>query len=69
MILGWAKNLNVPPEYVLYEMSHDNLLLYSKATPSYYDEKDEWDDTLDANNPDNFKFKEEKDTSERIYVT
>lgn len=65
MILGWAKNLNTTPEHVLYEMSYENLLLYSKATPCYDDEKDEWDETLDANNPDNFK--DNKD--EKIYVT
>ena len=54
MILGWAKNLNVTPEYILYDISHENLVLYTKATPFYDDEKDEWDDSLDANNPENF---------------
>ena len=29
-------------------------MLYTKATPYYDDEKDEWDDRLDANNPGNF---------------
>ena len=36
-------------------MSYENLLLYTAATPQYDDEKDEWDDSIDANNPDNFK--------------
>ena len=40
---------------MLYEMSYQNLLMYSAATPHYDDEKDEWDDSIDANNPDNFK--------------
>ena len=35
-------------------MSYQNLLMYSAATPHYDDEKDEWDDSIDANNPDNF---------------
>lgn len=65
MILGWAKNLNVSPNYVLYEMSYENLLLYSKATPCYDDEKDEWDEALDANNPNNFK----DSNNEEIFVT
>lgn len=55
MILSWAKNLNVTPDYVLYEMTYENLIMYSAATPQFDDEKDEWDDSLDANNPDNFK--------------
>ena len=38
-------------------MSYENLLLYSAATPGYDDvkeEEDTWDESLDANNPDNF---------------
>lgn len=55
--MSWTKNLNVPVETVLYDMSWQNLVLYSSATPQYNDEKDskkEWDESLDANNPDNF---------------
>lgn len=31
-------------------------MLYSSAAPSYdtVDKEDEWDDSIDANNPDNF---------------
>lgn len=65
MILGWAKNLNTTPDYVLYEISHENLVLYTKAMPLYDDEKDEWDDSLDANNPDNFN----DNNDEEEYVT
>ena len=57
MIIGWSKAMNVSPDYILYEISYENLLLYSAATPLYDDEKDEddgWDESLDANNPDNF---------------
>ncbi len=35
-------------------MSYENLLLYAAATPQFDDEQDEWDETKDANNPDNF---------------
>lgn len=54
MILGWAKNLNTTPDYILYDISYENAIIYARATPQYDDEKDEWDDSLDANNPDNF---------------
>lgn len=58
MIYSWAKNLGVPTDTVLYDMSYRNLLLYSAATPQYDDEKQpEWDASKDANNPDNFKAK------------
>lgn len=53
-MLGWAKNFNATPDYILYGISHENLLLYTKATPYYDDEKDDWDEALDANNPANF---------------
>lgn len=49
--------MNATPDYVLYEVSYENLLLYSAATPGYDDVKEEknvWDDSLDANNPNNF---------------
>jgi hypothetical protein len=36
-------------------------VLYTKATPYYDDEKDEWDDSLDANNPNNFSNTEEEE--------
>ncbi len=35
-------------------MSYENLLLYSAATPQYDDEKDYWDESIDANDPGNF---------------
>lgn len=36
-------------------MSYLNCVMYTSATPMYDDEEDNWDDRLDANNPDNFK--------------
>lgn len=59
MILGVCKNLGVTPEYALYEMSYANAVMYNKVTPTYEDTKqeksnDKWDESLDADNPDNF---------------
>jgi len=51
-----VKNLGVSPDYVLNEMSYENLIMYGNATPTYDSERTEekWDDSLDANNPANF---------------
>lgn len=55
MILGMCKDLGVTPEYVLHEMTYENLLMYGYATPvlDLEDKKDDWDPALDANNPEN----------------
>jgi hypothetical protein len=55
-VLGMVKNLGVSPDYVLNEMSYENLIMYGNATPTYDSERTEekWDDSLDANNPANF---------------
>ena len=56
MILGACKNLGVTPDYVLHAMTYENMIMYGFATPTYdLDDKDDWDESLDANNPDNFK--------------
>lgn len=55
MILGVCKNLGVTPDYVLHSMTYENMIMYGFATPTYDDEKDDWDESLDANNPENFK--------------
>ena len=50
-------------DYVLNEMSYENILMYTHAMPSYdSDDKEnkEWDDSKDANNPDNFNGKDEE---------
>lgn len=65
MILGWAKNLNVSPDYILYDISYENVIIYTRATPQYDDEKQEWDERLDANNPNNFN----NDSDEEEFVT
>lgn len=64
MIYSWAKNLGCSVEHILYDMSYRNLLLYSAATPQYDDEKaKDWDESKDANNPDNFKIKKKQTVS------
>ena len=61
MIIGWAKLLGVTPAYVLHEITYQNLIMYSLAAPHYDDIEDEWDESLDANNPDNFNTNEEEE--------
>ncbi|MBR3456060.1 MAG: hypothetical protein IKH26_12140 [Bacteroidaceae bacterium] len=50
-----CKNLGVPPDYVLYTLSFENLLLYCHATPVYSlaenNANAHWNDRLDANTP------------------
>lgn len=54
MILGMCKNLKVTPDYILYNMTYENLLLYGYATPVYDpDDKEEFDESIDANDPKN----------------
>lgn len=55
--------LHCSQDAVLYDISFANLALYSAAMPRFDDEKDEWDDKLDACNPDNFK-----DLKEEFFV-
>lgn len=40
MIGGFVKSFNVPIEYVLYEMSYTNLIMYNSILPSYDFDKD-----------------------------
>lgn len=61
-IVSWAKNLNMTPMEVLHEISYENLIMYSAATPQYDDEKEpEWDATKDASDPDNFKGEDDEE--------
>lgn len=53
-----SKNLDAPLDYILNEMSYENLIMYGYSIPSYEPRKKgekEWDESLDASNPDNFK--------------
>lgn len=63
MIYSWFKDMNLTPDYVLYEMSYENLIMYSRAAPHFDDEDSkevEWDESKDANNPDNFTNNDEE---------
>lgn len=51
MILGMCKNIGCTPDYVLYEMTYENLIMYGYATPSYDPDEKDWDEDIDANNP------------------
>ena len=71
VIYGWAQALHVTPDYILHDISYENLLLYSQASPSYSTNKtqeEEWDDSIDANNPENFKSKTDNDDEEEEFV-
>lgn len=59
-----SKNLGLTPDYILNEISYENLIMYGYSLPSYdgVSEQEEWDDSIDANNPDNFNdFEEEEE--------
>jgi hypothetical protein len=49
------KAFNLPPEYVLYDLSYANILLYSAVLPSYDTdrEKSKDSDTIRADDPEN----------------
>lgn len=53
MIAGFAKEFGMTLDEVLYEISYSNLTLYSASLPHYDDIEDEWDDSIDACNPNN----------------
>ena len=53
--MGVCSSLGVTPDYVLYEMTWQNTLMYGYAQPNYDD--DDWDESINANNPKN-NFKE-----------
>lgn len=59
LVYNLSRIFETTPEYVLYEISYANLIMYGAAVPSFDDEKDDWDDSIDANNPDNFKNSDE----------
>lgn len=48
-----VKTFNVPFDHVLYEMSFSNVTLYSRTIPTGEEEKEEKDDTIDADDPRN----------------
>ena len=62
-VVSWAKFFRVAPDYILNEISYQNLLLYTTAYPEFNTDKENGKNTdpkKDANNPDNFKDDEDE---------
>ena len=74
MIWNLAQITGLSIEDVLYKWSYENVLLFSRATPSYDTEDDnekegkKWNPRLDANNPDNFSIKPNSENEDEEYV-
>lgn len=74
MIYNLSQITGIPIHDVLYTWSFENLLLFSRATPSYdtdseeEEKEEEWDERLNANNPDNFSINENSDTEDEEYI-
>ncbi len=59
-----SKNIGASLDYILNEMSYENLVMYGYSIPSYEPKNKkecQWDSRLDANNPDNFKHSNEEE--------
>lgn len=73
MIYNLSQGLGIPPRELLYEWSYENLLLMSRATPSYGKddggtERRQWDARLDANDPANFALNPNSGDDDEEYV-
>lgn len=74
MIWNLSQATGLTIEDILYKWSYENVLLLSRATPSYDTKKDKddeekkWNPKLDANNPDNFKINQNSDNEDEEYV-
>ena len=57
MVAGICKGFNLTFDYVLYDMSYANAILYSSVLPSFDSEKEKpkYEKSKDANDPNNFK--------------
>ncbi len=58
-----AKTFDLSFDEALHGISYQNLMLYNLAMPGYDDEEDnapEFDESKDANNPDNFASDEDE---------
>lgn len=74
MIWSLSQSTGLSIDDILYKWSFENVLLFSRATPSYdTDEKEEkqeekWNPALDANNPDNFSINPNSDDEDEEYI-
>lgn len=70
--LSQATGLSI--EDILYKWSYENVLLFSRATPSYdtadkKEEKDEkWNPKFDANDPNNFSINPNSENDDEEYI-
>ncbi len=44
MVAGTVKGFNLPIDYVLYDMSYVNLIMYGAVLPSYHSQTEKKDD-------------------------
>lgn len=62
----------MPIDFILYEISYANALLFASSLPDYSDDGKEdkggWDKSLDANDPNNFKQNTTADNEPYEYV-
>ncbi len=56
LVYNLSRIFETTPDYVLYDISYANLIMYGAAVPSFDDEKEDdgWDEKLNWDNPDNF---------------
>jgi hypothetical protein len=53
MIAGVSKAYTYTPDYILYEVSYANLILYSSVLPSSDDEEEKEEEIINADDPKN----------------
>lgn len=74
MIYKISQSLNMPIREVIYGWSFENLMLLMAAAPNLgskakkEEEGKEWDERLDANNPDNFTINQNSSSEDEEYV-
>ena len=76
MIYALSQSTGIPAYDILYKWSFENVLLLSRAVPSYSTDEEEqdnsnsfkWDERLDANNPDNFTINPNSNIEDEEFV-
>lgn len=74
MIWSLAQSTGLSIEDILYKWSFENVLLLSRATPSYdtndtdNNEEGKWNPALDANDPNNFTINPNSEDEDEEYI-
>lgn len=76
MIYALSQSTGIPAYDILYKWSFENVLLISRAAPSYSTDEEEqdnsnefkWDERLDANNPLNFEIHPNSNIEDEEFV-